>query len=963
VNPEKFFQTVLPSEGLRCVINPNGKGFGFKHATYATNSSALEISRWHYAKLKKDSFFACFSLKKEFILRENAIDVEKKMYRVRENLHSAKSFWLHLDVEAGNPKKYETQQAAVNHLFEFLAATKLPVPILVNSGYGAHVYFPLTEAIGPEIWTKVAWALHSLVEGYGLKADKSRTHDAASILRPIGSYNLKDPANPKMVEAIHTEYEVTSVQDFAGRIVTAIKAVRAPVMSAPAPRSAAPVATVETNNELMGGIYVNDSSAHRMANGCAAAAKMRETRGNVQEPLWYAMIGVLRHTIEGDQIIHEWSNGHPGYTQEDTDMKIAQHEASGFGPSTCAHIMGSTEASDLCNACPQYGHITSPIQLGKPVATIVEPESIVVEDIEAPFESRDIGMFELTAAGVVYKDSFDPGHKVEEESKVLVLDYPLMIKSSAEDERKGGVIEVEYLHPSKGKSSFYMEKSTLAEKTVFYKELLRNHITVSAGKVDLMKQYMTTYLQDLDKTAELQMLYSTMGWKDKDGFVLGSRFLRKDSPIQDSNLSMHLEGNYCNAIKEVGDWREWSDMTKLLDVPGLENHALSLLMGFGAPLTPMTGYDGILINLLGATNSGKSTMLELITSIYGDYKDLKAQKEDTYNSLIGRLGTLNNLPMVIDEITNIDFRDVSDLVYSISQGREKTRMTAKITDRKPRTWSTLVLSSSNASLGDKLMAAKSDPEAEKMRLIEYWIATNPVFDGIVSQLHPVMKSNYGGAGTVYLQYVLNNYEAIAKFREGVEKKLKESSQALGKERYWVAAFSAALTGGYVAKQIGLVQLDMGKMFNHVVGMMKGMRGDVVADEVSYMSVLGRFLNNHSSNVMLVRYGRNHKKVVEAVFEPQRELIVRVEHDHVGKRVFIDKQSLIRWLNKVDISTTAFVQDTKKSGLMISLNTSKVLGQDWINNPNNAPVPTMEFYLKDTDEAAEILDNNVLAMVK
>lgn len=967
MNLEQFLQAVLPPEGYRCIATPNDKGFGFSHSVFETNLLAAQRAGW--LGKKKDVYFACSSLKEPHIVSPSATGHDKKKYRVKENLLAAKSFWLDLDVEAGNDKKYGSREEAISHLFEFLESTKLPRPIIIDSGYGAHIYFPLTEGINIEMWVKVSWALHSLVEGFGLKADRSRTHDASSVLRPVGTYNFKNPADPKLVKAVYSDFETVPVTEFASRVVTAIKQLQAPVIQAPRIQAATNRSVAAVNSALTGGIYDNDSSAVQIASSCTAVAKMRDSRGNVQEPLWYALIGMLRFTKESPQIIHDWSNGHVAYSQADTDEKIAQSEASGCGPSTCAHIMGTTEASELCQVCPHYGIITSPIQLGRQIAKVVEPVVEVAPttgvDIDSTFESRDIGRFELTPDGVIFKDSFEPGHKVEEESKVRILDYPLRIKASAEDERKGGVMEIEYLHPSRGLSSFYMEKSTLAEKASFNKELLRNHITVSVGKVELMRDYITNYLQDLDRTSELQMLYSTMGWKGNDSFVLGTRFLRKGKVLQDSNLSMHLEGNYCNSIKEIGDWKVWAEATQLLGAPGLENHALSLLLGFGAPLMKMTGYDGTLINLLGLTGSGKSTMLEMISSIYGDYKELKAQKEDTYNSLIGRLGTLNNLPMVIDEITNIDFKDVSDLVYSVSQGREKTRMTAKITDRKPRTWSTLVVCSGNASLTDKLMAAKSNPEAEKMRLIEYWIADLPAFNQIAPQLHTVMKSNYGGAGTVFIQYVLNNYAEVSQFREGVQKKLEASAQSLSKERFWVAALSCALTGGFIAAQLGLVKFDVTKVFTHVVGMMKGMRGDVVADKVNYTSVLGRFLNNHSANVMFVKYAKKRSggKVVEYAIEPQRELIVRVEHDQIGKRVYIDKQMLLMWLNRTGIPTTEFVQDAKKTGLMVSLNTNKVLGLDWANNPNNAAVPTMEFYLKDSDEISEQIDNNILALAK
>ncbi len=955
---EQFLNVVLPSAGYRCIATPNTNGFGFAHHVLDNNSQAAKRAGW-ISNQGRDAFFALGSLREHHVLGKRADGVEKKQYRVKSNILALKSLWLDLDVGEGD-KKYATKEDAISHLYEFLNTFQLPTPIIVESGYGAHVYFPLVEDLPEFVWSKVAWSFHSLVTGFGLKADPSRTHDSSSVLRCIGTFNYKDKNAPRIVQDVYTEYQVSSVKDLLGKIVAGIKTNNYPILKASASKQPG------LNNDLVSGIYDNSASAELIANKCGAIRHVKDTSGNVPEPLWYAAIGVLRYTLESPRIIHTWSSGHPQYSKDDTDRKIQQHVESGSGPTTCTHFKNATDAGEICNKCPYYGTVTSPIQFGKEVQQPVQP-SVVPEPEEVKseeFATRDIGMFELSKAGVVFKDSFEPGCDVEEESKVRLLEYPIYIKSSAEDERKGGVIQVEYKHPLKGISGFYMEKSTLAEKASFNKEMLKNHVTISPGKVELMREYMISYLQELDRSAELQTLYGTMGWKDNGGFVLGSRFLQKDKEIQNSNLSMHLEGNYCRSIEEVGDWKAWSDMTQLLKSPGLENHALSLLLGFGAPLMPMTGFDGVLINLLGPSGTGKSTMLEMISSIYGKYKDLKAQKEDTYNDLMYRLGTLNNLPMVIDEVTNYDFNDVSSLVYNVSQGREKARMTAKITSRKPLTWSTLVICSSNASLSDKLMAAKADPDAEKMRLVEYWMADIPQFESVATKLHEVMKHNYGGIGTLYIQYVLNNYEAVEKFMRDIQARLEDSAKTIGKERFWVAAFTAALTGGFIAEKLGLIQFPVTPLFEHSVKLLQGLRGAVISEKVDYTSILGRFLNNHSPNVIFVRYGKsNQRKIVEAVFEPQRDLIIRVEHDGIGKRVFVDKQVFIKWLNKANISTTEFIMDAKKSGLMINLNNLKILGQDWANNPNNAPVPTMEFYLKDSEEVAEQIGNNVLAMVK
>jgi hypothetical protein len=46
---------------------------------------------------------------------------------------------------------------------------------------------------------------------------------------------------------------------------------------------------------------------------------MRDTRGDIPEPYWYAGIQLMCHAVEGDELIHKWSEGYAGYSRAETD--------------------------------------------------------------------------------------------------------------------------------------------------------------------------------------------------------------------------------------------------------------------------------------------------------------------------------------------------------------------------------------------------------------------------------------------------------------------------------------------------------------------------------------------------------------------------------------------------------------------------------------------------------------------
>lgn len=110
-------------------------------------------------------------------------------------------------------------------------------------------------------------------------------------------------------------------------------------------------------------ITVTDTDA--VLQGCSFLAHVREKRGVVPEPWWYAALSIAgRLSPAGDgktgrEIGHEMSDGHPGYIPEETDRKIDQALLAS-GPRTCPSIGSFWEG---CTTCPHKGKIAVPLQI------------------------------------------------------------------------------------------------------------------------------------------------------------------------------------------------------------------------------------------------------------------------------------------------------------------------------------------------------------------------------------------------------------------------------------------------------------------------------------------------------------------------------------------------------------------------------------------------------------------------
>ena len=124
--------------------------------------------------------------------------------RKASNAAWMKAFWLDVDCgaeKAANGKGYATKEKALKPFRAFCRTVGLPRPMIVDSGGGLHVYWPLTTAIPASRWKTPADKLTQATKASGFLADQSRTADAASILRPVGTHNRKyDP--PRRVELL-----------------------------------------------------------------------------------------------------------------------------------------------------------------------------------------------------------------------------------------------------------------------------------------------------------------------------------------------------------------------------------------------------------------------------------------------------------------------------------------------------------------------------------------------------------------------------------------------------------------------------------------------------------------------------------------------------------------------------------------------------------------------------------------
>ena len=906
-----FLENLLPSGGLYCVAMA-AQGGGFRHYFYDTVQSAqnqinaLDKSG-HTAYIAQASFDTekiAEAKQHNKALPPGHPKSDRKKVRSQANALYLKNFFLDIDCGEKWPLKNQRQGAAA--LRQFIDDTGLPFPSVVNSGNGLYAHWVLDKEIPADKWRTVAFLLKRVVATYSptIGGDSSRTSDSASVLRVPGSHNRKLGKPEKSVVLIK-DSGMISFLEFVSVLEKAAKKKKLDCTAVLAPKPA---------KDINADFYVPQeivAVAKTIADKCAQLGLMRSSGGNIPEPLWYSCLGVLRFCVDGAEMAHEWSKGHTQYSPAETDAKIAQWGASGTGPATCAKFGGDN--TEGCVGCPHNGKIKSPIVLGRPA-----PEKVKISDDQCAvpdgFRRSNEGLFH-EEEGVWFK----------------FYDQDLYPAYLAFDESLGyEVTVIKHKLPYEGTMECVFRSSLVNDPKALLTVLADNHIKVVGFKEKkCMTAYIESYQARLQRHRRMSLLLCQMGWKTarngKRMFVLGRKIFHEDGAVEDASLARNVP-TAAEGFKTSGSLEKWSAATKILGHKNMEPFAFALLAGgFGAPLMKFTGFDGALVSMVGPSGAGKTLMLRMIQSVWGNASDLMMLKNDTTNALISRLGVYGNLPFTIDEITNIDGIDLSNLVYSITQGRDKARLTKNAEERKlMNTWNTLAVTSSNISLLDKLSGAKNDATAELNRVFEYVIEKHPEFQShVTTDLFWTLNENYGVAGQVYAAWLARNVDKVKKMMETLRLRIEADAEMRGEERFWAAIVTTAVLGGLIAQSLGIIKFPVAAVQTWASGIVRGMRKEKVDLAGDSVGILGQFLDEYASNRLIVKGDPRTRIGCTVVDAPRGPLVVRYELDN--RKLFLSRTTFRTWIAKRFGSYSFVKNDLQKIGALIGANKRKVLG--------------------------------------
>lgn len=890
---EEFLKRVLPSQGNYCVAAFSKTRNGPKHLwcrTVAELAKAIEA----YDLANDAVYHACASY-------GDKKNKRGKTARTKENVQWLRSLYCEIDVR--DDKGYQTKAEAIEALTVFLETTKLPIPIIVDSGGGYHLYWPLDKDLDRATWERYANGLQKLATSRGFKIDTGIGTDAARILRTPGTTNRK----------------------YGNTIVTLCNDVE------PYPISAFTILAFQNPQPVVKKFETVLADANAIASKCRQLRTLRDSPSGQSGLAWIATGRILAQCVDGEKLWHEWSARDERYNDTEANAKWEDSVRFNNGV-TCAYF--GTVNPEGCEGCPFSGKIKTPLTLGRPQKYKI-PEEVgnVLDAIDLPKG------FKFSANGqllfVSEKKSVDGD---VQEDVTFVHEFPLLVIDRSVSEVSGQDCKITFLH--------WQPHDGWQELLVDAADFLRSSEVAFGGKGifgtddKLLKKYVKQCLNMLAQRQAKNMSYETFGWKNNESaFLLGNRMY---STVKDDagNVSIHIEtvgltdtaARMAEHLQPGGSRKRgalaaWRVAAQKLFGPGMEWQASTVLASFAAPLMPLSlrsegGLAWSTCDYKGG--KGKSFATSAAASVWGDPDGVSTTSSDTAKSRIAVLGTLRHLPLAFDEMNRADPELAKEFLQIFTTGKEGTRLKQDGNlQNHQRNWCTILLTSSNSELIGAIEASAGS-KAMGSRVFEVQATQLPLDK---KELKESSKrgfvENCGHAGHVYIQTLvyLNAIGALETMLDDAEQFLDGLYEFGTEDRFKVAFYKAV----YVASQI-LVEMEMLSFSpERIIDWL--VKEDNKEDEHAWrtsnnmVDVLGQYLREKLQSTLVVPMPWNYKPL-HVVKAPTAELAIRIEETG---NIFIDKLALGKWLQTKEVSMRHLVKDLNSRQIIKEKHARRSLG--------------------------------------
>src|SRR3569623_566487 len=336
-----------------------------------------------------------------------------------------------------------------------------------------------------------------------------------------------------------------------------------------------------------------------------------------------------------------------------------------------------------------------------------------------------------------------------------------------------------------------------------------------------------------------------------------------------------------HTLRQQGSLQDWQTHVAL---PCRGNAYLitAVCMAFAPPLLKAAAAESGGIHYYGRSSRGKTTAAQVAASVIGCGADPSDAPEHAYiqrwnstaNGLEGLTAAHNDSLLILDEIHTCGAKDFGQVAYNITGGKGKTVMDKARNLTQQRTWRTLVYSSGEISVRQKI-----EEEGNKVRAGQLVrLADVPVHDSIIQDAHGmdpdafVLKlkracgQHYGTAMPAFIKALIEHFHYFHPFAAHVKHALAEAEARLtvphmeADQRRTLRRFALIEVAGKLAVDFGIVPFTKEASEDAVMQVVKAWRAESISmpDRIRGVMAVQAFIQSNQ-----YRFRKAHADTVTA----------------------------------------------------------------------------------------------------
>ncbi|HCF2498889.1 TPA: DUF927 domain-containing protein [Pseudomonas aeruginosa] len=253
------------------------------------------------------------------------------------------------------------------------------------------------------------------------------------------------------------------------------------------------------------------------------------------------------------------------------------------------------------------------------------------------------------------------------------------------------------------------------------------------------------------------------GWHGPELFVLPRQNIGRGDAIYQS------EATGADDFRAGGTLDGWLDSIARFS-PGNPTLLLSLAAAFAGPLLCQLQRTGGGLHWFGDSSTGKSTLLAVAASVWGHSFQFVRSWRVTGNGLEGLAAQRNDTLLALDEIAEVDPREVGSIIYCLANGTGKSRASRTGAARQAKRWRVITLSSGElTSSGHMAEGGRQARTGQEIRLLDLplkrtfgaWDDLHGMAGGreLSDHLQRATSEHYGHAGPEFVHKLIESGEA------------------------------------------------------------------------------------------------------------------------------------------------------------------------------------------------------------